>query len=194
MIIVVVSVAFVALVALVVLVQFLTGSVLLTALAGFGGIVAIALISNRITGARAHYIDEWVFEEDEQVLFRDDKASVRLETKWGEADTQLPSGTVIVTSKRILAGVKPLGSKRVMLQYLLYPGDVPGSEDSKKLGGGALTRGYQTLVFLPESTQRVAEDDDPRVVLVPSPDAASSTNIKSIVIRTSKAVGFPLPA
>lgn len=166
---------------------------LLIFLAALLGLVAFAYTVNRVRGVRAHYLDDWNPEEGEQTLYRD-----------AEADTFIVSvnrarfvsyarprrGTVIVTNKRILAGTRVLFGGKIMLQYMIYPGSALGGF-SAMIDGGLFTRGYRTLVFLPDSLERVTNVKKPCVVLRPSPSERSSINIDFIRIYTDMAESFP---
>jgi hypothetical protein len=159
------------------------------------GLVALAIVVNRLRGIGAHYLDDWHPEAGERILFRDDEADTFVmpvnRARYG-AYARLRRGTVIVTDRRILAGARTLFGKKRMLQYMLYPGAAPGGW-SAKLDGGLFTRGYETLAVMPEVVERVLDEARPYVVLKPSPGERSSTNVDFIRIYTDRAAGFPLP-
>ena len=163
-------------------------------LAAIGAIVALAFIVSRITGARAHYLDDWKAEEGEQILFDDRQADTYLLPKLGQAKynsyARLKRGFVIVTNRRILAGTRPAFTKRWMIQYMMYAERAPG-DASDAIGGGLLTRGYQTFVVEPGSLRKEAEQGRAFVELTPSPAAASSLNLAAIRIYTDEAASFP---
>ncbi len=75
---------------------------------------------------------------------------------------------------------------------MMYPGHGP-VEDAQALGGGLLTRGYQTFVLEPGRIQRSTEGSKRFVELTPSPAAKSSFNVAAIRIYTDRAAEFPLP-
>ena len=79
-----------------------------------------------------------------------------------------------------------------MIQYMIYP-ERAGAADSDKLGGGLLTRGYQTFLLEPGAIERTTEGKKPFVLLTPSPAARSSLNVEAIRIYTDRAAEFPLP-
>ena len=158
--------------------------------------VVVAFVVSRITGARNHYLENWKPDEGEQVLFDDRQADTYLVPKVSRSNYNYFSrprrGFVLVTDRRLLAGTKPLFSKRQMIQYVMYVGSAPDPA-ADSFGGGLLTRGYQTLVLDPEAFQRVMQDGKPYIVATPSPEAASSFNLKAIRIYTDHAAGMPLP-
>jgi len=168
---------------------------LLIFLGALVGLVALAIVVNRLRGVRAHYLDDWQPDAGEQILFRDDEADTFVmpvnRARYG-AYPRLRRGTVIVTDRRILAGAKTLFGGKRMLQYMIYPGAAPDGW-SAKLDGGTFTRGYQTLGVVPESIERVLDETRPCLVLKPSPAERSSTNVDFIRIYTDQAAGFPLP-
>jgi len=159
------------------------------------GLVALAIVVNRLRGVRAHYLDSWQPEAGEHILFRDDEADTfvvpvnRARYGWYP---RLRRGTVIVTDRRILAGAKTLFGRKRMLQYMIYPGAAPDGWSARR-DGGLFTRGYQTLAVVPEAVERVVDAVQPYVFLKPSPAEGSSTNVDFIRIYTDKAAGFPVP-
>ena len=160
------------------------------------GLVALAIVVNRLRGVRAHYLDDWQPDPGERILFRDDEADTFVvpvnRARYG-AYPRLRRGTVIVTDRRILAGAKILFGGKRMLLYMIYPGAAPEGW-SARLDGGAFTRGYQTLAVVPETIERVLDEARPYLVLTPAPGERSSTNVDFIRIYTDRAAGFPLPA
>src|SRR5687768_2937025 len=113
-------------------------------------IVAIAFIVSRMTGARSHYIEDWKPDAGERLLFEDREADTYPVMKAGEAAFTTYGrprrGFVLVTNRRILAGQRVLFGKKSVIQYMIYP-EQARAADSGKLGGGLLTRGYQTLLL-----------------------------------------------
>ena len=160
------------------------------------GLVALAVIVNRLRGVRAHYLEDWRPDAGERILFRDDEADTfvvpvnRARYGWYK---RLRRGTVIATDRRILAGAKTLFGGKRMLQFMLYPGAAPDGR-SAKLDGGLFTRGYRTLAIVPGAVERVPDEARPYLVLKPLPDERSSTNVDFVRIYTDKAADFPVPA
>ena len=163
---------------------------------GVAGFVALALGVSRITGARCHYIEDWKPDEGEHVLFEDREADVYLVPELGQARftsyARLRRGFALVTNRGIVAGQRALFSRKSMIQYMIYSGQAPG-QDSQALGGGQLTRGYQTLVLEPGAIQWTTEGSKPFVELTPSPAVRSSFNLQAIRIYTDDGAQFPLP-
>ena len=159
-------------------------------------IVALAFLVSRVTGARAHYIEDWRPDEGERILFEDREADTYPVMKAGEAAFTTYGrprrGFVLVTDLRILAGQRVLFGRKSMIQYMIYP-EQARAADSGKLGGGLLTRGYQTLLLERDGIERRADEKKPFVLLTPSPAARSSFNLRAIRIYTDQAGQFPFP-
>ena len=159
-------------------------------------IVALAFTVSRVTGARSHYIEDWKADPGEQVLFEDREADTYLVPALGQAVFTTYGrprrGFVLVTNRRIIAGQRVLFGKRSVIQYMIYP-ERAQVEDSQKLGGGLLHRGFQSLLLKPGAIQRMTDGPKPFVLLTPSPAARSSFNVEAIRIYTDHAARFPLP-
>lgn len=160
------------------------------------GIIAAGWIVSKITGSKAHFMEDWQYDPEERVLWTDNEADAYLVPRHGRAMitsyARPRRGAVVVTTSRILAGTKPLFGKKKMLQYMLLPAGT-NSEAANSLHGGLLTIGYQTFLYLPESLQIHSSEKKPFVELKPVPDVKSSTNIESIRIFTDLASSFQLP-
>lgn len=160
------------------------------------GLIAIAYTVNRIRGLRAHYVDDWRPEKGEQILFRDEHADtiiVPVNRATFVSYARPRRGIVIVTNRRILTGTRVFLGRKRMLEYMMYPGSAP-DDYSALIDGGLFTVGYRTLVFLPDTIERVTSGKKTFVELKPSPNERSSINIDFIRIYTDSAQSFPLPA
>jgi len=169
-------------------------------LGAIAGIVLLAVVVSRITGARCHYLDAWTPDPGEHILFDDRQVRIviMLQRRRGNANYPRkmyivhPRAFALVTDRRILAGQRPLFSKRFLIEYMMYPGQARDG-DARKIGGGVLARGYSTYAFVPGAVRRVANESQPFVELTPSPDPASPVNLETIRIYTDRAVSFPMP-
>ncbi len=165
-------------------------------LAAIAGIIAAGWIISKITGSKAHFIEDWKFEEGETVLWQDNEADTFIITIRGRAMITTYArprrGAVIVTNRRIIAGTEPLFGKKKMVQYVLLPAGTE-SEPAQTLHGGLMTIGYQTFLYLPESLEIHASEKKPFVDIRPDPNPKSSTNIEKIRIYTDRAADFKLP-
>lgn len=157
------------------------------------GLVGIAWIVSRITGARASFLDDWKYDDGEQIVWRDDAADVYLIAKNHAAFMSFPRlrrHAVIVTNRRILIGLKTLSGKH-MVQYVLST-TPPADGQSEQLSGGLLTIGYQAIVIEPTVDAHL-DDKKPYLALTPSGDQASSVNLQTIRIQTEHGATFRLP-
>ena len=159
-------------------------------------IVALAFIVSSVTGARSHYIEDWKPDPGERLLFEDRAADTYLVPELGQAKFTTYGrprrGFVLVTNRRIIAGHRVLFGKKSVIQYMIYPVQAR-APDSEKLGGGLLTRGYQTFLLKPGAIHRTTEARKPFVQLRPSAAAASSFNLQALRIYTDRAAEFPSP-
>ncbi len=163
------------------------------------GIVLIAFIVSRITGARTHYLETFALEPGELVLWEDLAADAYPIPKRQALITTYRRSrrhAVRVTNLRILSGCVSLFGSNHLLQHVLYPSDraFPGEADT--LGGGLLTRGYETFAFEHTSLERGARepnDTHAYVEVTLSPSVASSINLIKFRIYSDRLEGFRLP-
>jgi hypothetical protein len=99
---------------------------------------------------------------------------------------RLRRGVVVVTSKRVLIGNRVLFGNKRMVQYALFVG--AGDVQAEKYGGGALTRGYQSIVVEPN-----VKTEKEYVELAVQSGHASSTNLSRVRIYTDDVARFLLP-
>ena len=157
------------------------------------GLVVIGWVVKKITGSRAWLLEDWKYDDGEQILWRDDAADVYPIAKHHAAFMSFPRlrrHAVIVTNRRILVGVKTLFGKR-MVQYLLFTRP-PADGQAEHLGGGLLTVGYQSIVIEPKVDAHL-DDKKPYLELTPSGDHASSVNLQTLRILTDQGATFRLP-
>jgi hypothetical protein len=158
-------------------------------------IVLIGWIVSKAKGSRAYFIESWLFDDGETVLWRDDDADVAVIPKLGQAVVMTPARLhrwpVVVTSSRVIIGNKTLTGK-AMVKYVLYPSVSP-DEESTHLDGGLLSRGYSTVVIQPEVLRDHLGDDEkhPYLSLTPVEGERSSTNISHFRISTDLSATFP---
>ena len=163
------------------------------------GIVLIGFIVSRITGARTRYLETFALEPGERVLWEDLAADAYpIQKRQALITTYRRSHrhAVRVTSLRILSGCVSLFGSNHLLQHMLYPSDraFPGEADT--LGGGLLTRGYETFVFEHGSQERgtgKANGQDAYVEVTLSPSVASSINLLKFRIYSDRLETFRLP-
>jgi hypothetical protein len=166
-------------------------------LAACAGIAAFGWIVSRITGAHAWLLENWAYEPNEAIVWKDDKADVMVIPRWGGAVIMTPARmhrwSAVATNRRVILANRSLTGKR-MVMYVLYPGQAPDGQD-KKLGGGLLTRGYQTITIQPNTAEPHTDEhfQPPYIALTPIPAAASSFNMLEIRLYTDDTAGFRLP-
>ncbi|HEY4160147.1 MAG TPA: hypothetical protein VGM29_18670 [Polyangiaceae bacterium] len=160
------------------------------------GLVLVAFIVSRITGARAAYIESFTLEAGERVLWEDPLAdaypipirralitSYRRSRRW----------VVRVTDRRIIVGCKALFSAKHMIMHVLYPSDRAFPDEANHVGGGLLTRGYQTFVFERASMARTSSNPNAFVDVSLSAALPSSTNLSAFRIYSDRLESFCLP-
>lgn len=157
---------------------------------------AIALVGwgvSKRTGSHMWPLDDWHYDEGETIVWRDDAADVAVIPTLGQALVMRPPRLhrwkVIVTTTRVIMATKAIGGKYVVM-HVLSPGHAAGG-DSRKIDGGLLTTGYQTLVIVPDAVTIHA--DESYVVLEPETSEPSSTNISEVRIYTDLLTTFRLP-
>lgn len=169
---------------------------LLLLLGACAAIVIGGWIVSKLTGSRAWYIEDWQYDDGEAILWRDDAADVAVIPRLGQAVVMTPArlhrSPVVVTSKRVLIGAKTLTGKQ-MVKYVLYPGGAP-DDQSARIDGGLLTRGYSTVVIEREVDRSHLETDAryPYLALTPLEGERSSTNLAEFRIYTDLAASFRL--
>lgn len=159
-------------------------------------LAAIALIGwivSKGTGSRTWALDDWHYDDGETIVWRDDAADVAVIPKLGQSRVirppRLHRWKVITTTTRVIMATKAMGGKYVVM-YVLYPGHATG-DDSKKIDGGLLTTGYQTIVVVPGAV--TAHGDEGYVTLEPEPTDRSSTNVAEVRIYSDLLTTFRLP-
>jgi hypothetical protein len=154
-------------------------------LAFCAGLALLALIVSRITGARAYFLENWEFLPGETVVWRDDHTDVMEVPRVGGATFMRPirmrRWSVVQTDRRVILANRSFTGKR-MVMYVLWFGASP-DPNSRKLGGGLLTRGYIAMAVAPG----VWEADRDYVAYRPVRAEASSLNVLEIRVYTAEA-------
>ena len=149
------------------------------------GLAALGWIVSRITGARAHFLENWEFLPDEKELWRDDHTDVMVVPRVGGATFMRPirmrRWAVVGTDRRVILANRSLTGKR-MVMYVLWLGASPDPL-SRKLGGGLLTRGYIAMAVAPG----LRETGSAYVAFRPVRAEASSLNVLEIRVYTDAA-------
>ena len=159
-------------------------------------IVIVGWIVSKVKGSHAYFIDSWLYDDGEAILWRDHAADVLVVPKMGQARNMTPARLhrwpVVVTNSRVIIGNKTLTGK-AMVQYVLYP-NIALDGQSKHLDGGLLSRGYSTIVIEPDVERDHLGEDvrHPDVSLTPVDGERSSTNLAHIRIYTDLGATFRL--
>jgi hypothetical protein len=160
------------------------------------GMVAVAFVVSRITGARAQYLEAFPLEPGERVLWEDLAVDAyKVAPRWAAYSKARRSRrrAVRVTSRRILAGCIPLFGSQHMIEHVLYPSDRPFPEEANAVGGGLLTKGYATLVFEREGVTKQGSPGAEFMNLLLNPNLPSSINALSFRIYSARCDSFRLP-
>jgi hypothetical protein len=157
-------------------------------------IVLLGWSVKRRTGSRTWTLDDWVYTDGEHVVWRDDDADIAKIPMLGKAvftsPARLHRWQVVATNERVILAEKAFGGKHIVMM-VLQPGRA-ASADSKKIGGGLFTTGYETIVVLPGDVTRHVEEG--YLVVKPDPAEPSSANLAEIRIYTERAETFRLPS
>jgi hypothetical protein len=168
-------------------------------LAFFGclaGIVLIGWVVSKLAGTKAQFLETFALERGERVLWEDlsaDAYPVLTQRARYVTYATLRRGAVRVTTRRIIAGTKPLFGSKHMIQHVLYPADRPYPEEAKGISGGLLKYGFKVLVFERSSVQTHATGKYPFVELTLTPSVGSSTNLDAFRIYSDAVTAFLLP-
>jgi len=171
-----------------------------TALFWFFGFLAslilAGLLVKAVTGAKTYLVETFPLAPGEHVLWEDEDADAYPIPSRQAAFVsyrRARRSRIKVTNLRIVCGAKGLFGSGHLVQHVLYPSDrgVPGP--ARALGGGLLTVGYETLVFVRGSLDIRAQEAPAYVELALEPSYASSTNLRGYRVYSERAASFRLP-
>ena len=142
----------------------------------------LAVIINKISGAKAHYMDQLVLMPGEIKITEDREADFHVITSLGKAaymSFARPRRThVVLTDCRMVIASKVLFGGRYMITHMLYfTRDKAPAVELDKVSGGLYSRGY--LIMQTDRSTMTAEMDGtkPFIRIVPVA-TASATNIE----------------
>ena len=170
----------------------------MTAVLAFVGalvaIVVIAVVVNRVRGARAHYLDAWTEGPGERRLIEDRAADFAVVSRMGQAKVmsfpRLRRTHAVMTTARIVVATRALASRRYMITHVVHLG---GDEDPPaelgKLDGGLTTTGYVVIAARPSDLTLERDGDKQYLRIVPEP-TTSSANIEHCRLYSDDAAGF----
>jgi hypothetical protein len=115
------------------------------------GIVLVALITNRLTGTRAHYIEDLRLDPPEHVLWQEDGADVHIVPRTPQAlivsYARLRRDRLILTNKRLVCGRRTLlGRRHMILTAVFFDPTFPGAERAVRVDGGFWGGGFRAII------------------------------------------------
>ena len=160
------------------------------------GMISVAFVVSRVTGARAQYLEAFPLEPGERVLWEDLALDAyKVAPRWASYTKPRRSRrrAVRVTNRRILSGCTPLFGSKHMIEHMLYPSDRPFPAEANGVGGGLLTKGYAALVFEREGVTKQGAPGAEFINLLLNPSLPSSINALAFRIHSSRCDSFCLP-
>lgn len=160
-------------------------------LAALAGIVIVAVVVNKIKGAKALYIETGTLVAGEALRFEDKDADFYTVTVLGQAKLmtfgRLARAHALITNQRIIIGQKTLfGGKYMITNMFYYDAASAPAGVLDELMGGQLSLGY--LVRLIDRTNSSQEiDGEKRYVKIIPQATASATNVAHCRLYTEHA-------
>lgn len=163
-------------------------------IAALAAIVVVAVVVNKVRGARAHYLDAWTEEPGERRLIEDRAADFAVVSRMGQAKVmtfpRIRRTHAVMTSARIVIATRALASRRYMITHVVHLG---GDQDPPaglgKLDGGLTSTGYIVIAASPSAMTLERDGDKPYLRIVPEP-TTSSANIEHCRLYSDDAAGF----
>ena len=157
-------------------------------------IVLLAIVVNRIRGARAHYLDAWNPEPGEHRLLEDPAADFYVVTRLGQAKVmtfvRLRRTHAVLTNTRIVIATRALLSRRYMITDMVYlDGDEAPPAELGMLSGGLYTTGYSVVSARPSDLTVEADGEKSYLKIIPEA-TRSGTNIDHCRLYSDDAAGF----
>lgn len=164
-------------------------------LGSLAAIVVVAVVVNRVRGARAHHLDAWTPGPDERTLAEDGEADFAVVPRLGQARVmtfpRLRRTHAVMTSARIVVATRALASRRYMITHVVHLDGGSGEPPAELggLGGGLTTVGYTAIAARP--SEMTLEDDHgkPYLRIVPQP-TRSATNVEHCRLYSDRAALF----
>jgi len=148
-------------------------------------IVAFAVVVNRLTGTKAHYVETFQLDPGEQEQWRDTSADFATRPELGQALVtsfpRLRRHTIVWTNQRVLVAQKVLFSSRRMLTHQIFferggeGAAAPAKAAAERFAGGFYGRGFQTIQARDHSFGEVG--GKACVVIKPSDASAAASNL-----------------
>ncbi len=160
------------------------------------GMVGLAFVVSRITGARTQYLEGFPLENGERVLWEDQAADAYVYAGRRALITTYSRSrrsAVRVTTLRIIFGNRSLFGPKHIVQYMAFPSDRAFPSEANSVGGGLLTRGFEAIVFDRAGVVTHTTDTRAFVELRLDPAITSSLNRQSLRIYSDLLQSFRLP-
>lgn len=169
----------------------------MTALLAFIGalvaIVLIAIVVNRLRGARAHYLEAWTPEPGEDRLLEDATADFYAVPRLGQAKrmsfARIRRSHAVLTNRRIVIATRALFSTRYMITHIVYLAGDGGPAELAQLSGGLYRTGYIVMSADP-ADMSVEKDDGKRYLRIVPEQNASGALIEHCRLYSDNASGF----
>jgi len=152
-------------------------------------IVVFAIVINRITGTKAHYLETLQLETGEIELWRDAEADFATVPRLGRAAImsypRLRRHTVLWTDRRIVVAQKALGtSKHMITHQICFAPDAGAQTAAGAAFGGFYGRGFETIVAAAKSFGQVNHKDCARIR--PTESCGAQLNLDEALIFTER--------
>jgi hypothetical protein len=162
---------------------------LLYFLAALVGIVLFAVVTNRLTGTKATYLETLQLEPGERELWRDAGADFATLPRLGQALVmsypRLRRHTVVWTNRRVIVAQRVLLSKRCMVTHqIVLSGGAEARAAASQFAGGFYGRGFSTIEAAARSFVAVSQKDCVKVV--PTEASASALNLAEAYIFSDR--------
>lgn len=163
-------------------------------LGALAAIVVVAIVVNKLRGARAHYLDDWTPDLGERRLVEDPAADFYAVPRLGQAKVmsfaRLRRAHAVLTNTRIVIAKRALLSKRYMITHIvqLDGGENP-PEELGQWSGGLHTTGFTVVSARPSGMTVEDDGGKPYVKIIPE-STASGALIEHCRLYSDNAAGF----
>lgn len=166
-------------------------------LGALAGIVVFAVVTNRLTGTTASYLESHQLGPDETTLWQDGQADFAIVRRLGGAHFRSywrwRTTTIVWTNVRVLVARKVLFRPRRMITHQVYFADAAAvdprvSAASQRFAGGFFGRGYQTVIA--ETATVDAVNGTPCIRIRPTEHSGAIGNIQEALIFSDRLPEF----
>lgn len=149
------------------------------------GIVAVAMVVNRVTGTHASYLEALQLEPGERERWRDTAADFATLPRFGQAAVmsfpRRRRHVAVWTTRRLIVAQRALGSAKHLITHQVVfeasaaPELDPARQAAREFGGGFYGRGFETLLAASHARARVNDKECVRLVL--TADSSATSNV-----------------